>query len=509
MSHAKEAPDGFICPYRGRCPELDELSTHWIFSEYQRAAIREREHRKIREEMRQEISALEQRYRELEKQNDQLIAENKILHQRQFKSRAKKDKAINKERESADTSQGKKAKPRGAPKGHPAWNRKVPSHFDREVEIEAPCECPHCQSETDRSISGHTSYVQEDIEIKTRTVVSRYTCATAYCPKCRRQVANAQGSELAFSPIGPNAKAAALYLRHEIKMSYRKVSRLMRDLFGLDFTPSSILGFERCARKNADPLYENLILKMRSADIVHADETYWREDGENKIVWYAGNEDVAVFHMDDHRSSEAALRLLGPTINGLLVTDAYAAYNVIKVAGRQSCLAHLLRKSKEIGKVLEEMKNPVQASIRFCAKLTQLFKEACTVKIPAGKKARKELENDFLRKLDVICKKTLSYKKAETLRKRLLPDAREYGEAFAFINFDGPPTNNHAERALRPLVIFRKVCMGSRSSEGSENISIFSSLTETAKLQEQPPLEMFQSLISGTPGQAYDQIFNN
>ncbi|MCF6311626.1 MAG: hypothetical protein L3J39_04160 [Verrucomicrobiales bacterium] len=42
---------------------------------------------------------------------------------------------------------------------------------------------------------------------------------------------------------------------------------------------------------------EDLISKMRSADFVHADETYWREGGGNKIIWYAGNEDVAVFKL--------------------------------------------------------------------------------------------------------------------------------------------------------------------------------------------------------------------
>lgn len=509
MSRGKEAPDGFVCPYRGRCPELEGLSTHWIFSEYQRATIREQRHQQIREEMRKEISALEKSIKGLEKQNDQLIAENKILHQRQFKARTKKDKKTTKDRKAEGSTQNKKAKPRGAPKGHPAWGRKEPAHIDREVEIAAPCVCPYCQSETDHSISGQASYVQEDIELNPRTVVNRYTCATAYCPGCRRQVANTRESDLAFSPIGPNAKAAALYLRHVIKMPYRKVTRLMSDLFGFDFTPSSILGFEQRARKNADPLYENLILKMRSADVVHADETYWREDGKNMIVWYAGNEDVAVFRIDAHRSSEAALRLLGPKINGLLVTDAYAAYNVIKTDGRQSCLAHLLRKSKEIGQILEAMKSPGRASLRFCRKLMRLFKEACAVNIPATKKARKELEADFRRRLDAICKKQLSYKKAETLRKRLLPDAREYNEVFAFILFDGPPTNNHAERALRPLVIFRKVCMGSRSAEGSRNISVFSSLTETAKLQSSPPLDMFQALISGTPAKAHDMVFNN
>jgi transposase len=80
---------------------------------------------------------------------------------------------------------------------------------------------------------------------------------------------------------------------------------------------------------------------------------------------------------------------------------------------------------------------------------------------------------------------------------------------FAFILFDGPPTNNHAERALRPLVIFRKVCMGTRSEQGSENIGIFTSLTQTAKLQNASILDLFRKLLTGTAAMAQEALFCN
>ena len=103
----------------------------------------------------------------------------------------------------------------------------------------------------------------------------------------------------------------------------------------------------------------------------------------------------------------------------------------------------------------------------------------------------------------------MAYHKAETLRKRLIPGAREHSEVFTFVRFDGPPTNNHAERALRPLVIFRKVCMGTRSEQGSENIAIFSSLTQTAKLQNCSALDLFQNLLTGTAARAQAVLFSN
>jgi hypothetical protein len=73
---------------------------------------------------------------------------------------------------------------------------------------------------------------------------------------------------------------------------------------------------------------------------------------EETRPWPKGNEAAAVHRTDSHRSQEAAKRLLGGHLHGMLVTDAYASDNVIKVEGRQSCLAHLLRKAKEFKEAL-------------------------------------------------------------------------------------------------------------------------------------------------------------
>lgn len=119
------------------------------------------------------------------------------------------------------------------------------------------------------------------------------------------------------------------------------------------------------------------------------------------------------------------------------------------------------------------------------------------------------MKKHFLRVLDLVCEKPQLFPKAETLRQRLIPGAREYDEVFSFIDFDGPPTNNHAQRALRPLVIFRKVCMGTRSHEGSQNIGVFNSLTQTAKLQDCPTIDLFLTLLTGSTAAAQDILFKN
>jgi hypothetical protein len=94
------------------------------------------------------------------------------------------------------------------------------------------------------------------------------------------------------------------------------------------------------------------------------------------------------------------------------------------------------------------------------------------------------------------------------LRKRLLPGTPEHGEAFAFVRFGGPPTNNHAgHRAPRLLVIFRKVCPGTRSAAGSENVAVFASVVETAKLRGCETLEIFEALLNKPTERAHEILF--
>lgn len=501
MGRGKEAPDGFVCPYQDRCPHLDGLSAFGVFQARQRSSDREHEHWRIREALVAETAELRCQLREQAREIEQLRAENRLLHQRGFKF-VKRPAAAQKDAAASP------CKPRGAPRGHPAWNRKVPENIDQTVHVEAPLFCPHCQSATDPRDGGQTSYVQEDLVMIPRAVATRYVHDTALCPHCRRQVIAPLEGELPFAPIGPKAKATALYLRHVLRLPYRKINTAMKTLFGLDFVAASTLGFEKRATRNAAPIHADLLDKMRLGAVVHADETHWREDGRAAWLWYAGNESLAVFRIDPRRNSEAAVSLLGDKLEGLLVTDAYAAYNAI-ACDRQSCLAHLLRKAREIGEELALIPQADTAALRFCENIKNLFQETCKATIPASRNYQKILIAHLRSKLDSLCRNPLAFAKAETLRKRLLPNSPEYEQLFAFITHNGPPTNNHAERSLRPLVIFRKICLGTRSSTGSHNIALFASLSQTATLQGSDTLNVFLQLFGSSPLHAHHAIFGS
>ena len=238
MSRCKEPPCGFDCSYKNQLP-LPRRSLGPIGSSRNTNAhnIREHEHWLTREEMSDEIDQLLNTVGEQAKQIDQLRAENKRLHQQKFKARNTREKGTPTAKRDRETKAESEEKKRGAPYGHPPWNRKVPDRVDRIIEVDAPCNCPHCKAPTDLSRTDTTSFIQEDIVLRPQTIVSHYRHSTAYCPTCRRQVIRELDHELPFAPIGSNTKAAVLYLRHELKLPYRKIQHLMSTLFGLDFRP--------------------------------------------------------------------------------------------------------------------------------------------------------------------------------------------------------------------------------------------------------------------------------
>jgi len=73
-------------------------------------------------------------------------------------------------------------------------------------------------------------------------------------------------------------------------------------------------------------------------------------------------------------------------------------------------------------------------------------------------------------------------------------------ELFVFVHYpEVPSENNPAERAIRPLVITRKVCGGTRSAQGSRTKMVLMSLLHTAQLRGLDPLAAVEQMLLGTP----------
>ncbi len=506
MPEFKDLPDDFACPYRNGCPYLEGLSTRWVFRRYQEVSGTECHYEYQLEELHKQLDQEREQRQQVELENQQIRAQFQALHRRQFQGR----KAAAAPVTDCPSVQRKK---RGAPVGHPPWQRPKPKHIDRVVALPAPQRCPHCQSQRLQPLEQTHDHVQEDIVLEPRTVVTCFRHHQARCPACDKNVWRPGPGELPGAYIGPAAKATAAYLRHQFNVSDRKISQFFGDFFGLKFVPASAYGFERQAARRGLPLYEDRRQKIRALPVVHADETSWRHDGNPYWVRYAGDDDLAFFQFDAHRSGAAAQSVLGKKLTGILVSDAYAAYDSVGSKDWQSCLAHLKRKAKELDQELALLKGKTAdpPARRFCQKVQNLIHRACRThhrlsRRPWRAKTARRHQRALVQELAALCRSALRYEPAEAFRKRLNGPERKH--LFTFLRYKNvPPTNNQAERSLRPVVIMRKIIQCTRSPKGLENHSVLRSLLETARRQGRKPHQFFLDLFLKDTVQAQAALY--
>ena len=149
----------------------------------------------------------------------------------------------------------------------------------------------------------------------------------------------------------------------------------------------------------------------------------------------------------------------------------------------------------------------------FCDRLTDLCSQACQAarKLQSGKTVWEKasgIEQRLTRELRKICQQPLRFKPADTLRTFLI--GPEQKNLFTFLRIPGvPPTNNHAEQSLRKMVIFRKICFGTRSDSGLKTHSIIPTLIQTARRQGVHPREFLHTLHTTDAATAQAALYNN
>ena len=502
MKSSKE--DFEMCPHTGYCPYLGASvkEARMLIDDWRRQRFRATSQLFAAED---EIEALREENKALNQRIEELEAKLKQTHQLHFK----KNRI---DYFSADNGPAK----RGAPKGHKFWSRRKPKQIDETVQVDPPKECPHCKCQNLQPADALHTQIQEDIVLQPSTQVTEFVHAQAYCPRCRRNVFDTAENELRNCQIGPVTKAVAVYLRHCVKLSYRDVEKVFKGLFGMPFVPASAMAFSERAAQQGESLYEDLRNKIQHAGLIHADETHWRIDGKSAFLWYAGNSQLGFFHADRSRSSEVAVSILGKDFEGSLVADSYAGYNAVNPRERQACLAHIIRKAKEIEQRLEliDADQRDETSRIFCSQLAEFFSECCRLaqqrnkgklSFTAARSRRPSLEQE----LQHLCKPTLKDKEAENLRLRVSDPNRDWPRLFTFLEVNHmSPTNNLAEQALRLPVILRKITFGSRSLFGAQSMAINLSLLDTAKRQERCPINLLKSVLLNGSKTSIHELFS-
>jgi len=467
------------CHHGTRCPYLNggDVSRLLVERDYLRQRTDEME--KVMALAQAEIADLHRENQNLKEEKEKLGYQLKQMLGKIFKPRIKADPEVNRPK-------------RGAPCGHRGNSRRRPEEVTEFVEI-YPDRCDRCGGEVKGHERSFDEHVVEDIEIKKR--VTCYRLHYGYCPRCKKVVySKVKEPILAGDRIGVQARAVGGYLRY-LGLPYRKVAKIFKDVFDLNLTHPSFLAFNTEQAQNGASIYEGIKQSIRHSPCVNADETGWRVDGQNHWLWVFTNKDAALYQIDKSRGSKVVDNILGKEYHGVLISDFYSAYNELQALAKQRCLGHLLT---EIKKIQEKNKfAPDSADAIFCQELKTVLKGTIELwnRYHEGAMVFEDLgrgkERAISRVIELLSL-PIGHKDTQRIRKRIIKFNQEL---FTFL--DNPliePTNNRAERQLRPNVIMRKITFGNRSALGASNHAVMMSIIQTGILNGIEPLDISLAL---------------
>lgn len=357
----------------------------------------------------------------------------------------------------------------GARVGHPGHGRRSveKGKADRTERIHVERLCPRCGAPMkDRGIKRRT--VTECIPIKMEKV--EYALERRYCEHCAESI-NAHPPGVMPKCLYGNQLFTHVAVQHYLHGN--PLGQLERQT-GIGYGSLVDAMHQLARRLKGAP--EKLIKEYRKAAVKHADETGWRNDGQNGYGWLFCTKDISIFRFRKSRSARIAHEVLGKkALPGVLVVDRYNAYNKIRCS-IQYCYAHLLRTVKDI-----EQEFPDNPEIRcFVETFGSLLSQAIHLR------TLNLSEHEFKRHAEEIKEKIIAAMQHEARHPAIQNIQTIFrGKADRLYHWSEDPhipaDNNLAERELRPLVIARKVSFGSQSERGAETREILMTVLHTLR----------------------------
>lgn len=308
--------------------------------------------------------------------------------------------------------------------------------------------------------------------------------------RCRRCGAAARGRhpELAADQrgatahrLGPRVLAAAHCLHYGSGVPVRRLPAVIQALTGVRLTQGAVT--RDALNKAAGAIgatYRDLCDSVREAPYVHTDDTGWREGGSPAWLMAFETDAATVYQVRPRHRNQEVRERVPADYKGVMITDRGTSYDAAELAAvkKQKCLAHVLRSLSEV------LETKARGARRFAKRLKDLLRQALAlwherragppVSGFAGRVRRlKWAITDHLRD------RTLS----DRDNQRLLDELGRHDDAGSLVRFlDDPsiePTNNRAERALRPAVIARKVSQCTKNARGSRAFEAWTSVVRT------------------------------
>lgn len=371
-------------------------------------------------------------------------------------------------------------KPGGQP-GHKGQTRAlVPVESLSEPPIDMiPGQCKHCAA----PLKGRDRNPVRHQQIEVPPIAARITEIALHALRCGR-CGKTTRAEL---PLGVSARlmgtrltAIAAMLSGCFRLSKREVQALLKALFSVEVSVALITGCEKAVAVSLEPVMEEVLTYARSRSKGNMDETGWREGRRKAWLWTLVTQWATVFKIHAHRSRDAMHELMGD-FSGILTTDRYGAYHS-HVGRRQLCWAHL---NRDIQAIREMRGRPGNIGRRLQAVTKRIF--SLWHKVGEGSLTRRAFRKRlpyYSRQVEALLLEGANMPHGTKVRHtcgRLLK-LKKHLWTFAQVRGVGP-TNNAAEQAIRPAVLWRKGSFGTHSEAGSRFAERILTVRATMKKQ--------------------------
>ncbi len=403
----------------------------------------------------------------------------------------------------------KSSKKRGGQPGHSGKSRDLYSiEKCRSVIEHHPTICKSCGV----GISGEDAnpYRHQIVEIPPiEPIVIEHRLHQLTCGRCGTSTRATLPQEVNPSGYGVRVVATVALLSVVYRNSQRMVQSALADLFGIPMSLGTVNKLRQQASDAVASCVDEAKLYVQQQEVVGADETSFKQgniDGCNPEqrqawLWVAVTPLVTFFEIALTRCTEAAKNLLGENFSGILTSDRHGAYNWVETEHRQLCWAHLRREfikiserpgvSKELGTVLVKQQE----------KLFELWH-----RVRDGTLARcdfVELVKDIRGHIKAKLQEAADYEigaKEKTPLAKTVPTCRQLLKVetamWLFVTSVGvEPTNNGAERAIRPAVIWRRTSFGSQTQTGSAFVARMLTVVTTLKSQQRNVLAFLTQAV--------------
>ncbi len=280
--------------------------------------------------------------------------------------------------------------------------------------------------------------------------------------------------------VGPTLVSLIVCLSLRMRLSRPRIQEFLKDWLGIYLSVGVINQSITEGGRACEPLEEQLIAEIEQAELLHADETGWKENGRLRWLWVLVTSNVTLFLIGGRSWDVIADALDG--FAGWLMSDGYQTYR--RYGKRLRCLAHLLRKARGLS---ESLNQEAQA---FGEKTLSYMADFIAGIYRARAGPEENLKEELAPQLVELKAWCEQHRQSEHEKTRQL--AREFLNDWEAIwavleHPELPITNNIAERALRHWIIARKISYGTRTKQGSRAFALLASVIETCRQRKVSP----------------------